>query len=98
MKSKNDVIQIDKNRLLDSFLRLDFMSGVYFRVFENLNSDANDPSRFKLDIMVNPGSCVDPDKVSEIKDHCIPIVLKESYSQTLTLEDIDSFFMTMLDM
>lgn len=47
-------------------MRLDFLSGIYFRVFENLISDENDPARFKLDIMVNNGSILNPEKMNEI--------------------------------
>ena len=36
--------------------------------------------------------------MNEIEDHCIPIALDKCFNQTLTLEDIDSFFVTMLDM
>lgn len=83
---------------LEDTLRLDFMSGIFFRVFENLNSDENDPARFKLDIMVNNGSLVFPDTIKDIKDHCIPILLDNTFSKTLTLEDIDHFFLTLLNM
>ena len=84
---------------LENTLRLDFMSGIFFRVFENLTlADENDPGRFRLDIMVNNGSILFPDKISEIEDHCIPISLEDSYSKTLTLEDIDHFFITLLNM
>mmetsp|Transcript_3709 Transcript_3709/g.5593 ORF Transcript_3709/g.5593 Transcript_3709/m.5593 type:complete len:140 (-) Transcript_3709:105-524(-) len=77
---------------MEQSLRLDFMSGIFFRVFENLKSEANDPRRFKLDIMVNNGSLVNPSTVPEIEGHCIPISLEKSYSRTLTLNDIDTFF------
>jgi hypothetical protein len=36
----------EKDIKLDDTLRLDFMSGIFFRVFENLISDENDPERF----------------------------------------------------
>ena len=35
---------------LDTITRLDFLSGVYFRVFENLHLEEHDPARFKMDI------------------------------------------------
>ena len=41
--------KLNDNRL-DIIMRLDFLSGIYFRVFENLYLDENDPARFKLDI------------------------------------------------
>ena len=74
------------------------MSGIFFRVFENLIADDNDPARFKLDIMVNNGSILHPDSIENIEDHCIPISLEDTYSKTLTLEDIDHFFITLLNM
>lgn len=78
--------------------RMDFMSGIFFRVFENLISDENDPARFKLEICVNKGSTLDPNKVNEIENHCIEIKLDNSFSKTLTLDDVDSFFNVLLDM
>jgi len=78
---------------------MDFLSGIYFRVFENLISHENDPQRFKLEIMVNDGSVLNPDKLSEIREHCIPIELaNNNYRETLTLENIHSFFNTLLSM
>jgi hypothetical protein len=37
------------------------MSGIFFRVFENLSSDEHDPERFKLDISINDGSILHND-------------------------------------
>ena len=48
---------------LNRSLRMDFMSGIFFRVFENLAADENDSSRFKLDIIVNNGAIVYPDEL-----------------------------------
>ena len=73
------------------------MSGVYFRVFENLNTGEDDPARFKLEIYVNPGSLCHISSLESIEEHCIPIKLEQSFTQTLKLEDIDTFFKTILD-
>jgi len=83
---------------LDDAHRLDFMCGIFFRVFENLISDENDPARFKLEIIINKGSTVDPNKVKEIQNHCIEIQLENSFTKTLTLDDVDSFFSVLMDM
>jgi hypothetical protein len=90
--------QKEDKHIAEDTLRLDFMSGIFFRVFENLHCEEHDPARFKLDIMVNRGSIVLPDTVKDIKDHCIPILLDNTFSKTLTLEDIDHFFLTLLNM
>lgn len=79
---------------MESSLRLDFLSGFYFKVFENLQSEEHDPKRFKLEIIVNNGAIVNPEKVGEIVDHTIPIDLDNTFSMTLTLDDIDIFFDT----
>jgi len=78
--------------------RMDFLSGFYFRVFENFNVSEHDPARFKLDIRVNRGSILENDKILEIENHTIPIKIDESFTKSLTLEDIDFFFNTLLDM
>lgn len=57
---------------LDRILRLDFMSHFVFRLFENLNVE-EDPSRFRLEIMVNRGSLISPNRIKTIKDHTVPI-------------------------
>ena len=84
--------------MIDDIGRMDFLSGFYFRVFENFNVGENDPARFKLDIRVNRGSILDDDKVHEIENHTIPIKIDNSFHKSLTLEDIDFFFNTLLDM
>ena len=98
LKHANTHKEVVNDPKLEDTLRLDFMSGIFFRVFENLESDENDPARFKLDIMVNNGSILHPDKIKNIEDHCIPISLEDTFSKTLTLEDIDHFFITLLNM
>ena len=75
---KNDRIAKISDDKLDS-LRLDFMSGIYFRVFENLILNDNDPDRFKLHIMINYGSLLDPDSIHSIEDHTIPISIENVY-------------------
>lgn len=78
---------------------MDFMSGVYFRVFENLFAENDDPARFKLEIVINNGAIVYADELDKIgDDHTIKIGLEKVYKQTLTLHDIDTFFKTLLDM
>ena len=48
--------------------------------------------------MINYGSLLDPDTINSIEDHTIPISIDNVYQKTLTLDDIDSFFITLLDM
>ena len=48
---------------LDDILRMDFMSGFVFRLFEDLSVKEGDPSRFKLEIMVNRGAAVDTESI-----------------------------------
>lgn len=99
-KAKDNMVfkKGDDKQIIEDTFRLDFMSGIFFRVFENLHCDEHDPARFKLDIMVNCGSILNPDSIKDIKDHCIPILLDNTFSKTLTLEDIDHFFLTLLNM
>jgi len=74
---------------MDESLRLDFLSGIYFRVFENLVSQQNDPERFKLEIIINNGATLNSDNLNRIDDHRVPIYLEETYSDSLTLEDLN---------
>ena len=85
---------------LDKILRLDFMSGFVFRLFENLNVVENDPGRFKLEIMVNRGAALNRAMVLAVENHTIPI-LKKNYvdiNKKLNLEQVDEFFSGLLNM
>jgi hypothetical protein len=69
------------------------MSHFVFRLFENLNVDEDDPTRFNLEIMVNRGAVTNHIDIWKVKDHTIPIDL-DSYidiSKKLNLEKIDTF-------
>lgn len=101
IQSQHDRISKTKSvpSLDDLTLRMDFLSGIYFRVFENLIVDEDDPARFKLEIMLNHGAILNHDELDKIGDsHTIHINIDKVYKQTLTLQDIDSFFSTLLDM
>ena len=97
LKLGTDSILIDekdrevKDRL-DSILRLDFMSNFVFRLFENLKAEKlDDPSRFRLEIMVNRGSRINREGILKVKDHIIEVKM-ENYldlNKNLTLEKID---------
>ena len=58
---------------LKNITTIDYMSGIVFRLYENLALDEDDPDRFRLEIMVNRGSIVNEDFESTIEDHTIPI-------------------------
>ena len=54
---KKNKMMLDKDKgdpieMLEEFLRMDFLSGMNFRVFENLSKEDNDKNRFKLEIRV----------------------------------------------
>ena len=85
---------------LDKILRLDFMSGFVFRLFENLSVGENDPGRFKLEIMVNRGAALNRAMILAVENHTIPI-LKKNYvdiNKKLNLEQVDEFFSGLLTM
>lgn len=46
---------------LENITTLDYMSGIVFRLYENLGLEAEDPKRFRLEIMVNRGAIPDGD-------------------------------------
>lgn len=93
----DNVCNVSDNRL-DEIIRLDFLSGIYFRVFENLHSEEHDPARFKLDIQVSPGAVMDQESIKMVENHTVPITLENLFSKTLMLEDIDFFFDIILEM
>jgi len=57
---------------LENITTLDYMSGIVFRLYENLGLDEKDRERFRLEIMVHKGAAID-DINQEIEEHTIPI-------------------------
>ena len=53
--------QQDKEAL-ENITTLDYMSGIVFRLYENLGLEESDPNRFKLEIMVNRGAVIEDDQ------------------------------------
>ena len=79
---------------LKSFSDLDYCSHIIFRLFENLNDDDLDnPNRFRLEIIMSPGSSSDPRLAN--KNHLINvsnwIVLNENLNQTQMKEFLNKF-------
>jgi len=48
------------------------MSGIVFRLYENLGFDEKDPNRFRLEIMVHRGAVIE-NFDQNIEEHTIPI-------------------------
>jgi hypothetical protein len=89
----------EKDRdMLENITTLDYMSGIIFRLYENLGLDQDDPKRFRLEIMVHRGAVVESqDQV--VDEHTIPID-QEKYidiNKQLTLKDVDEFFKSLLE-
>jgi hypothetical protein len=74
------------------------MSGIVFRLYENLVLGENDPNRFRLEIMVNRGAIAEGDYESTIEEHTIPISYQKyiDINRQLTLNDVDDFFKNLL--
>ena len=72
---------------------LDYCSHIIFRLFENLNVDLDNPNRFRLEIMMSPGSSDDPRSAN--KNHLIDvskrIILNENLNQTQMKEFLNKF-------
>lgn len=61
-------------------MSMDFMSGIYFRVFENLFAENDDPARFRLEIVINNGAIINHDELEKAgDDHTIKIELNNVY-------------------
>ena len=72
---------------------LDYCSHIIFRLFENFNVDLDNPKRFRLEIIMSPGSSSDPRKAD--KNHLIDvsnwIVLNGNLNQTQMKEFLNKF-------
>ncbi len=74
------------------------MSGIVFRLYENLGFDEKDPNRFRLEIMVHRGAVIE-NFDQNIEEHTIPIN-QDKYidiNKQLTLHDVDEFFKNLLE-
>jgi hypothetical protein len=73
---------------------MDFMSNFVFRLFENLDVHEDDPTRFKLEIMVNRGAVTNEHEILNIKNHTIPVSLDKfiDLNKQLNFERLEKFF------
>ena len=74
------------------------MSGIVFRLYENLGLEEDDPDRFRLEIMVNRGAVVENLGENNIENHTIPISQEKfiDINKKLTFQDVDKFFKDLL--
>eukprot|EP01017_Pseudomicrothorax_dubius_P043427 TRINITY_DN7230_c0_g1_i1.p1 TRINITY_DN7230_c0_g1~~TRINITY_DN7230_c0_g1_i1.p1 ORF type:complete len:242 (-),score=47.44 TRINITY_DN7230_c0_g1_i1:84-809(-) len=79
---------------LEKIGSLDYLSQIVIRLFENLNHKSDDPDRFRLEILVNPGCTVQPNKIEEYdnSDHSVPLSQYIDINKELTLQGIKEFF------
>ena len=68
-----DQSNLKDKEALNNITTIDYMSGIVFRLYENLGLDENDPDRFRLEIMVNRGAVVENLGENNIENHTIPI-------------------------
>lgn len=62
----------DKNAL-ENITTLDYMSGIVFRLYENLGIAEDNPDRFRLEIMVHRGAIIEEDFEKTIEEHTLPV-------------------------
>jgi hypothetical protein len=74
------------------------MSNFVFRLFENLDVHEDDPTRFKLEIMVNRGAVTNCDEIMQVKNHTIPVKLEKfiDLNKQLNFERLEKFFSAIL--
>ena len=75
---------------LKKIFDLDYCSHIIFRLFENLNVDLQNPKRFRLEIIMSPGSNGDPKEAN--KDHLINVSPWILLNKNLNLQKLKEFF------
>ncbi|CDW83263.1 inositol hexakisphosphate and diphosphoinositol-pentakisphosphate kinase 1 [Stylonychia lemnae] len=92
-----DQSNLKDKEALNNITTIDYMSGIVFRLYENLGLDEDDPDRFKLEIMVNRGAVVE-NFGENIENHTIPISQEKfiDINKKLTFQDVDKFFKDLL--
>ena len=83
---------------LENITTLDYMSGIVFRLYENLGLEQDDPARFRLEIMVHRGAVVE-NFDQAVDEHTIPVDTDKyiDINKQLTLHDVDEFFKSLLE-
>jgi len=78
---------------------LDYMSSIVFRLHENFLKSKSDPKRFKLELMVGRGAEVKADTIP-VEDHTVKLDINNyvHINKQLTMQDVDNFFKTLLEM
>ena len=69
---------------------LDYCSHIVFRLFENFNVGENDPKRFRLEMIMSPGSNKNPKDAD--KNHMINVSPWIVLNNNLTLNQMKEFF------
>lgn len=81
----NFISELKKNRL-----ELDYCSHLMFRLYENLNANEHDPERFRLEIIMSPGSNKSP--YESDNNHMIGVSPWIILNKNLTLNQMIEFF------
>ncbi len=74
---------------LKKIFDLDYCSHIIFRLFENLNVDLRNPKRFRLEIIMSPGSNRDPREANE--EHLINVSPWILLNKNLNLAQMKEF-------
>ena len=74
---------------LKKIFDLDYCSHIIFRLFENMNTDLENPNRYRLEIIMSPGSNTDPREANE--EHLINVSPWILINKDLTLTQMKEF-------
>ena len=74
---------------LKKIFDFDYCSHIIFRLFENLNVDLQNPKRFRLEIIMSPGSNKDPKEANE--EHLISVAPWIFLNKNLNVEKLRKF-------
>ena len=74
---------------------LDYCSHIIFRLYENFNVSVGDPKRFRLEMIMSPGSTKDPKEADQ--NHMINVSPWIVLNNNLTLQQMKEFFCQFVD-
>lgn len=74
---------------------LDYCSHIVFRLYENFNVPIENPKRFRLEIIMSPGSTKDPKEADQ--NHMINVSPWIILNNNLTLQQLKEFFCKFVD-
>jgi len=76
------------NSYLDQTSEYNYLTHIVFRLFENLEIEASDPRRFRVELLISPGSSTKSSEI-DISTHSAPVKPLMLVNRSLCLQEVE---------